>query len=116
VGTPPANLIPVRPVDGGIEFAGTVLPGGFTLEGPAQAMYRPETLGISSSEGPRTLALDFAEASPVAGRIMVTGTRGDLRLTAVVDKAPKLVPGDTVYFALPEAPAALFTSTGEVMA
>jgi hypothetical protein len=27
-----------------------------------------------------------------------------------------LVPGDTVYFALPEAPAALFTSTGEVMA
>jgi hypothetical protein len=26
------------------------------------------------------------------------------------------VPGDTVYFAWPEAPAALFTSTGEVMA
>lgn len=116
VGTPPANLVPVRPVEGGIEFAGTVLPKGFELEGAAQAMYRPETLGVSDTQSQRTLALDFAEASPVAGRIMVTGTRCDLRLTAVVDKAPKFAPGDTVHFLLPEKPAALFTPAGEIMA
>ncbi len=116
VGTPPANLIPVTPAEGGISFAGTVLPATFSLSGPAQAMFRPETLGIASTEGPRTLALDFAEASPVAGRVMVTGTRGEMRLTAVVDTAPKFAPGDTVYFTLPETPAALFTPQGEIMA
>lgn len=116
VGTPPANLIPVTPAGDDISFAGTVLPATFPLSGPAQAMFRPETLGITATEGPRTLALDFAEASPVAGRVMVTGTRGEMRLTAVVDTAPKFIPGDIVYVTLPETPAALFTPKGEIMA
>ena len=44
---------------------------------------------------------------------MITGTKGDMRLTAVVDHAPKFAPGDTVHFTLPETPAALFAPTGE---
>ena len=87
----------------------------FALERPAQAMFRPEDLTVSNVAGPRAIAMEFAEASPVAGRVMVTGTRGDLRLTAVVDRAPRFAPGDPVYFAIPDTPAALFTLEGERM-
>jgi iron(III) transport system ATP-binding protein len=113
VGTPPANLLPVKPVDGGTDVAGTVLPLDYGLAGAALAMVRPEMLSVESQAGARSLALDFAEASPVAGRMMVTGTWKELRLTAVVDSAPKFKPGDTVHFGLPEKPAALFATSGE---
>jgi iron(III) transport system ATP-binding protein len=116
VGTPPANLIPVGPADGGVAFAGQPLAADFALAGPAQAMYRPESLAVAAEPGPRSLALDFAEATPVAGRIMVTGIKGALRLTAVVDRAPKFAPGDTVHFVIPAKPDALFTPEGEIMA
>ncbi|EKF20416.1 ABC transporter ATP-binding protein [Nitratireductor pacificus] len=117
VGTPPANLIVVEPAgDGRIAFAGEVLPAGFALDRPAQAMFRPENLGVSDRPGARTIALEFAEASPVAGRVMITGTRGDLRLTAVVNDAPKFAPGDSVHFAIPETPAALYAPGGELLA
>ncbi|WP_449396103.1 ABC transporter ATP-binding protein [Devosia riboflavina] len=104
VGTPPANLIPVSalPPD---RAAG--------LPENAQAMYRPEDLTASATPGPNTLPTDFAEASPVAGRTMLTGTSGALRITAVVDSAPRLTVGDKVHFGLPGAPAALFTQNGE---
>jgi len=115
VGTPPANLIPMNPARGGVDIAGEVLPLHYGLTGPAQAMIRPERLGVSAGATPTSLELDFAEASPVAGRVMVTGTRAGLRLTAVVDHAPKFSPGDVVYFTLPDKPAALFTPEGELV-
>jgi iron(III) transport system ATP-binding protein len=115
VGTPPANLIPVTPTADGIDFAGQVLPKSFALDGPAEAMYRPETLDLADVPGPRTLTLDFAEASPVAGRYMVTGMRGSLRVTAIVDRVPTCGPGETIHLVLPEAPAALFAKSGEIL-
>ncbi|AEQ53798.1 ABC transporter ATP-binding protein [Pelagibacterium halotolerans] len=113
VGTPPANLVPVAPAGSGVTMAGRAMEATFPLERPAQAMFRPEDLTVSDTAGPRTIAMEFAEASPVAGRMMVTGTRDDLRLTAVVDSAPRFAPGDPVHFTLPETPAALFTPEGE---
>ena len=78
-------------------------------------MIRPEMLTVSDKEGPMSVPFEFAEASPVAGRVMITGTRGELRLTAVVDHAPRFAPGDTIHFTLPARPAALFTSSGELL-
>jgi len=104
VGTPPANLVPVAALP-------EALAAGLPAE--ASAMYRPEELGIAAAPGPDSLAFDFAEASPVAGRTMVTGTSGDRRLTAVVDGAPALAVGDTVHFRLPPRPAAVFAASGE---
>ncbi len=115
VGTPPANLVSVEPNPQGITLAGEPMASTFALERPARAMFRPEDLTVSNVAGPRAIAMEFAEASPVAGRVMVTGTRGDLRLTAVVDRAPRFAPGDPVYFAIPDTPAALFTLEGERM-
>lgn len=113
VGTPPANLLPVAPAQRGVDIAGTVLSVDFPLQGPAQAMFRSEALSVSATAGAATLPFDFAEASPMAGRMMVTGTRDGLRLTAVVDSAPKFRPGDIIHFGLPDKPAALFTPSGE---
>ena len=74
VGTPPANLVPVASLPAA-RAAG--------LPGHALAMYRPEDLTISAAATPDSLPFDFAEASPVAGRTMLTGIEGALRMTAV---------------------------------
>ena len=104
VGTPPANLVPVASLPAA-RAAG--------LPGHALAMYRPEDLTISAAATPDSLPFDFAEASPVAGRTMLTGIEGALRMTAVVDGAPRLTVGDKVHFVLPAEPAALFAPSGE---
>lgn len=101
VGTPPANLVPLA-----------LLPDR-PARAAAHAMYRAEDIAVSKTGGPRSIALDFAEASPIAGRVMVTGTGGPLRLTAVVDSAPAFAVGDKVHFLLPPKPSALFGATGE---
>jgi iron(III) transport system ATP-binding protein len=104
VGTPPANLVPV-----------SALPPAQACDLPpgASAMYRPEDLSVSPTPINGSLAFDFAEASPVAGRTMLTGTQGPLRITAVVDAAPRFTVADKVHFILPDAPAALFGQNGE---
>ena len=104
VGTPPANLVPV-----------SMLPEQHTrgLQADALAMYRPENITASAEASTNSLAFEFAEASPVAGRTMLTGTQGPLRVTAVVDNAPRLQIGDMVHFGLPETPAAMFAPNGE---
>lgn len=105
VGTPPANLVPVSSCRVTREAA----PAGF--EG--SVMYRPEDVAIADASDPDAIVLDYAEASPVAGRIMVTGTGSDFRLTAIVDRMPKLAVGDRIGFRLPPAPSALFSTEGK---
>jgi iron(III) transport system ATP-binding protein len=104
VGTPPANLIP-----------DSILPAerAAGLPPDALAMYRPEDLTAGASATANSLGFEFAEASPVAGRTMLTGIQGTLRVTAVVDNAPRLQVGDMVHFSVPDTPAALFAQSGE---
>ena len=113
LGTPPNNMIAVEPGGEGALFAGRALPTAMTVEQPVDFMYRAEDLDLAEAANGRTLAMEFAEASPIAGRYMVTGISGDLRLTAIVDRAPRLLPGDTVHFRIPERPAAVFAKTGQ---
>jgi iron(III) transport system ATP-binding protein len=112
VGTPPANLVPILPSPEGPALAGRIADGTLAGGTAAHAMYRAEDIAVSAEPTARSLALDFAEASPIAGRLMVTGTSGDLRLTAIVDAAPRFTIGDTVHFSLPARPSALFTASG----
>jgi iron(III) transport system ATP-binding protein len=104
VGTPPANLLPVSALPKVLSAA---------LPADALAMYRPEDLSVSAAPTEKSLAFDFAEASPVAGRTMLTGTRDAMRITAVVDQAPRFGVGDQVHFVIPDNPAALFGQKGE---
>lgn len=68
---------------------------------------------VSTEPVAASMEFDFAEASPVAGRTMLTGIRGALRVTAVVDAAPRLRVGDKVHFVVPATPATLFAQSGE---
>jgi iron(III) transport system ATP-binding protein len=106
LGSPPANLVPLS----ALPCAASLPPK--TAEAPAYAMYRPEHVTVSTTPSEQAIACDFAEASPVAGRVMVTGVAKGLRMTAVVEQAPRLVVGDKVYFGLPGRPAALFSKAG----
>ncbi|MDX0717227.1 ATP-binding cassette domain-containing protein [Sinorhizobium medicae] len=107
VGTPPANLVPV--VNGA--YCGRLADAALAGRN-GSAMFRPEELTLAEKPSDRTLTLDYAEASPMAGRVMVTGIRGDLRLTAIIDSLPSFSVGDEVHFQLPPAPSMFFTPEG----
>jgi iron(III) transport system ATP-binding protein len=106
LGTPPANLVPLS------QLREIVSPAAAGLAADGYAMYRPEELKVSREAAERSLRAEFVEASPVAGRLMITGILQSLRMTAVVDENPGLRLGETVYFVLPEVPAALFSKSG----
>ncbi len=112
VGTPPNNLVPV--IRNGVGWK----VGGRAMEiappsPEAQAMFRAETLRVADAEGPRTLPLELAELSTIAGRCMVTAIGNGLRLTAITEGLPTARVGETVHIALPEAPSAWYAPTGE---
>jgi iron(III) transport system ATP-binding protein len=107
VGTPPANLVPVSNGTYWDRWSDDELAGR-----SGSAMFKPEELQITAAPSARTLTLDYAEASPMAGRFMVTGVRDGLRLTAIVDLLPDLSVGDEVHFQLPQRPSGFFTTEG----
>jgi iron(III) transport system ATP-binding protein len=81
------------------------------------AMYRAEDLKLADDiDTASAITLDFAEASHIAGRVMVTGVADNLRLTAVADALPDFRIGDRIAFRLPEKPAALFAADGKRLA
>jgi iron(III) transport system ATP-binding protein len=108
VGTPPANLVPITPAKRGEGTAHLAVPPDF--EG--FAMFRPEEIAVSDASSD-AVVLDYAEASPVAGRVMVTGTGDRFRLTAVAAQIPDLKVGDRIGFKLPPKPSALFSLNGD---
>ncbi len=112
VGTPPNNMVPVIKNGTGYKVGGRHMP----MTPPADeclAMVRAENMALSDAEGDTTLPMDLVETSAIAGRIMVTGLRDGLRLTAIVDRAPKASIGDIVQFRLPPHPDGWFGPDGE---
>ncbi len=112
VGTPPNNMVPVIKNGTGYKVGGRHM----RLTPPADdclAMYRAEAMTLSDSEGETTLPMELVESSTIAGRMMVTGMRDGLRLTAIVDQAPQARIGDTVQFCLPPRPDSWFSPDGE---
>jgi iron(III) transport system ATP-binding protein len=105
VGTPPANLIPLR--DGA--WFGT-LPAAALRGVTGHGMVRAEDLHLSDAPGPDILPASLIEVVPMAGRRLVTGLVQGQRLTAVTDPAAPL-PAD-LHFRLPQAPAAIFDLDG----
>ncbi len=115
LGTPPGNLLPVTRrgdslVHGDVPLAPAALAQG---RDAAQLFYRPEQIGLGRAEGRPVLRAEFAEAAPMAGRVMVTAATGGLRLSAIVDQFPDARPGDPIEFSLSGAPDAVFAMTGE---
>ena len=113
VGTPPNNLVPVARNGASGRPHGGHLPLRPPVEDRCFAMFRAETLSILDEEVERSLPLELVEISRIAGRTMVTAMDGDLRLTAIVDAAPKARIGERVHVAFPETPACWFGENGE---
>jgi iron(III) transport system ATP-binding protein len=112
VGTPANNIVPVAKNGSGYKVGGRHM----MIDAPSDdclAMYRAESLAISATETPRSLAVELVEVSTIAGRAMATGLAGALRLTAVLDRPPAARIGAQVHMVLPEQPAAWFARTGE---
>lgn len=105
IGTPPANLVPYLPGRGPM----LAPPEGMNA---LMAMYRAEDIKISPTASGQSIVLEFVEASPVAGRTMVTGMARGLRVTAVVESNPGFALGEPINFLLPEQPVALFSGDG----
>ncbi len=112
VGTPPNNVVPVVRNGAGWTVGGRHMP----IDPPTEsclAMYRAEAMRLSDSPTQRSLPMELVEISTIAGRTMVTGLSGDLRLTAILDRAVIARIGETVQFELPEAPQCWFAPDGE---
>jgi iron(III) transport system ATP-binding protein len=113
VGTPPANVLPGRVerrrlwVDA-VEVGETDLPDGT----PVQLMYRAESLSVDT-DGP--LELEAMEASPLAGRWVVTGMLTGTRVSVTVPADPGPVNGARLRIRVPERPDALFDASGARM-
>jgi iron(III) transport system ATP-binding protein len=114
VGTPPGNLLPAVSQGGRLVCQGIpVAPSAGVPEGEAASLlYRPETLVPSPSGGPGRVPVEFAEAVPMAGRVLVTGLWDGLRLTAIAERRPPLVLGERFFLELPAVPAARFDGNG----
>ncbi|TRW99192.1 ABC transporter ATP-binding protein [Paracoccus sp. M683] len=112
VGTPPNNMIPVQKNGVGYKVGGRHMP----VQPPADdclAMYRAEAVAVGRDETPHSLPMELVERSSIAGRVMLTGMAGPLRLTAITDTAPDARIGETVQFVLPARPDSWFGTDGE---
>ncbi|MCC6305657.1 MAG: ABC transporter ATP-binding protein [Rhodobacteraceae bacterium] len=115
LGTPPGNLLPVRRagdwlVHGEVRLAPAALSQG---RDEVQLLYRAEQLTTTAEAGAPVLAAEFAEAAPMAGRMMVTATVGRLRLSAITADPPGIAPGDAIALTVLGAPDAVFATNGE---
>jgi len=112
VGTPPGNLIHPTVQNGRYRF-GTLTLGAAEYGDGISLLYHAADLSVSYEKTPESLEVEFVEATPMAGRAVVTGRYGDLRLNAVTDTLPRLELGSPFYFSFPREPAAVFGHDGQ---
>lgn len=115
VGTPPGNVLPGFVDNGSCRVCGVSLPRpeGAADDTDIQVMFRPESLSVHSEDGPGRLPVEYVEASPIAGRTMITGLHEGTRITALADRPPARQIGETLFLGLPATPAAIYDTTGQ---
>jgi len=112
VGTPPGNLIEPEVQGGRYRFGPLDL--GAARSGPGVSLlYQPADLRVFCAPAPGCLEVELLEATPMAGRAVVTGRYGEARISAVTDTLPKVPLGERLYFAFPPTPSAVFSRSGQ---
>lgn len=114
LGTPPANLIPVRRQAEHFVFAGTAIAEAQIAPGldEAQLLYRAEDVVVGKVPDTPTIVARFAEAAPIAGQTMVTAMIDGLRVTAMAQGYFSSVPGEPVTLSFMNNPDAVFSREG----
>lgn len=114
IGTPPANVLEVRVESGRLWRGGTEL-GSVPDDADRsrlRVMYRAESLRLAAAHEPRTLPVEFAEATPLAGRYLVSGYSDAQRITLITDRKPDAGLGDLLHVGFPHSPDAVFYPDG----
>jgi iron(III) transport system ATP-binding protein len=117
IGTPPANLFPARAENGRLRYKNLTLgelPATAT-QPPQWLMYRAESLRLANQPGERRLPVEFAEATPVAGRAVVTVWDEGQRINLVTERLPDARLGDRLYVEFPGMPSAIYDSHERLM-
>ncbi|KQV10784.1 sugar ABC transporter [Rhizobium sp. Root1203] len=114
LGTPPANLIPVRRQVDHFAFAGSTMVDASLAPALAEAqlLYRAEDVAVGKVDGAPSVVARFAEAAPIAGQTMVTAVIDGLRVTAMAQGHYSAVPGDPVTLSFIRRPDAVFSLDG----
>jgi iron(III) transport system ATP-binding protein len=116
IGTPPANVIPVEVVQG--RYCYKQLDLGVADQrngaGPSWLMYRADALLLRPEPSARCLPVEFAEATPVAGRHIVTVWESEMRLNIVTAEAPRAHLGDRLFLEFPAMPAMVYHDKAEL--
>jgi iron(III) transport system ATP-binding protein len=115
LGTPPGNLLPVKRQGDRLVFDGVDLAPATLAKGADEALlfYRAEQVTTIPAADRPNLQAEFAEAAPMAGRVMVTASTAGQRLSAIVETHPEARPGDAITLSLAGAPDAVFALSGE---
>jgi iron(III) transport system ATP-binding protein len=118
VGTPAANVMPVRAAHGSYEAAGVRLCSAAGGPGSAQLLYGATELALvapfevgdaaNGCVAPGTLV----EVAPMAGRHVCTVMCAQTRLSVVVEHAPNASVGQAVGVRFPAQPRAVFDAQG----
>ncbi|NTU85923.1 MAG: ABC transporter ATP-binding protein [Chloroflexales bacterium] len=108
IGTPPANLIPARSEGGVYRYKDLILGAADGVLRPLLLMYRAESLRLRAEPGERCLPVEFAEATPMAGRVIVTVWEAGRRVTVVCDTREAYRVSDTIFLEFPPRPDAVF--------
>ncbi len=112
IGAPPGNLVRARVALGRYRFADLDLGPAQAGGEVAQLLYRPEDLRAHPEPQARSLPVELAEVSPMAGRFVLTTFFQGARLTAVSDILPDAPLGGPLHLVFPERPAAVYDEEG----
>jgi iron(III) transport system ATP-binding protein len=118
IGTPPANVLPARVVDGRHLVDGMDVGAADPDAEPGEVslMYRPASLSLTEPDRDAGLTMEFAESTPLAGRHVVTGTTRVGRVSVVTEERPTAQLGQRLGIVLPDHPDAVFAPDGRRLA
>ncbi|MGO1174056.1 MAG: ABC transporter ATP-binding protein [Actinomycetaceae bacterium] len=108
IGTPPANILRCRVEAGRASRDGTDLGPLAMPDGEVDLMYRAESLEVADGPGDGVLRTEFAEATELAGRVVVTAWQGRDRVSVVANGRPDRRAGDELWVRFPDRPDAVF--------
>jgi iron(III) transport system ATP-binding protein len=116
VGTPAANVVPVKKVDGSYFFGSTAVCAAGSGPDVAQLLYRAEDLlMIVASEvaaRPRQVPATLIEVAPMAGRFVSSVLCAGTRLSLITEQPVALDVGSELRIEFPEKPGAIFSADG----
>jgi iron(III) transport system ATP-binding protein len=114
IGTPPANIIPVKRSGDALFFENTALTVSAHAGGrdKVQLLYRAQDIAIGKIDQRPQLLGTFMESAPIDARSIVSFLVGNVRLTALAEGLFRATPGEQVPLSLNNNPTAVFTNEG----